>query len=426
MNSRFLAGITLLAVLSTATAQSDWPGPDSAGATSAGKLFSNGGEYGGEGGGSHAWLTTEYLRWKVKDAPVPFPLLTTGTTGILGDPTTQVLYGGGSEGLGQLNGLRVSAGMWCNADTSLGVEVSGFALQRGGESFAAASDANGSPLLARPLVTAAGGNAVLPIATPNNGNGSFYASATSRLYGAEINLDTAAGHGDRYALDLLWGFRYLNLTERLELQSTSTTLFTSTFSPLYVPVFPGIDFNTTTIGPGASTSLLDEISARNRIYAPQVGARLSWYYGVMTLGLSGKVGLGWNNQTVEVSGRNTTSSPGGTTTTNLNLFGVPVATSTSQVLGYRNTSPNGFLGSDPGATRNATSFVVVPEIGATVGVNLFPWMTVTAGYNFLYINRVARPGDQFNPVAPFSPAPTTVHESDYFVHGLTTGVQLRW
>src|SRR5262245_7847949 len=112
MNTKFLAGMILLAALPLAArAESEAPSggvsstvaPSAAPAATADSESYNGGLFGGglfggglfsgggEGGDCHLWLTTEYLRWKIKDAPVPFPLLTSGTTGVLGAPGTTVL-----------------------------------------------------------------------------------------------------------------------------------------------------------------------------------------------------------------------------------------------------------------------------------------------------------------------------------------------
>jgi hypothetical protein len=391
MNTKFLAGIVLLAGLAArATAQSDTsltstvagigPGePATGGHIDTGLDFGRG-DYGGYGGGNRLWLTTEYLHWKVKDAPVPFPLLTTGTTGTgaLGLPDTRVLYGGSDVNLGWSNGMRATAGIWCNPDCTFGIEVSGFLLGKGGSDFSAASDPTGRPLLARPFVGPTGAAAVLPIATPDIRAGSFFASNSSRLFGTEINFNKALGRSDACGFNLLCGFRYLNLREQLDLASRSDTFPVTT-----TIVDAETESTTTTTTPGSTLSLADSIQTRNHIYAPQIGARYTLNCGVFSLGLTGKVGLGWNSQDVDITGR-------------------------------------GLLA--PGSISE-TTFVVVPEVGATLGVNLWSWMTVTAGYNFLYVNRVARPGDQFNGTLA---APTSVHESDFYVHGLTAGVILRW
>jgi hypothetical protein len=408
MNTKFLAGIALLVALSaSAKAQSDAPGlggettPPSTAVTSSvapgaaapvadGRLFSGAWDgNGGDGGNGRVWLSTEYLRWKIKDAPVPFPLLTTGTTGILGDPTTRVLYGGGDQTLGRNNGLRFTAGMWCNPDCTLGVETSTFFLEQGGRNFGASS--SGIPGLFRPFETPAGG-ASLIVAAPGTAAGNFYASSTSRLWGTELNLTRALCHNNNgLCFDVIGGFRYINLKETLD--PASSAMFPAGVTAVQPPGFPSL-----TGGPGSILRRADDIEASNHVYAPQIGARATWNYGIASLSLSGKLGLGWNNQDVDISGRTTVTAPTGATV----------------------ASGAGFFA--PGSTHSST-FVVVPEVNATLGVNIFPWMTVTGGYNFLYINRVARPGDQIEPTRG---APTGVHESDFYAHGLNAGLLLRW
>ena len=79
---------------------------------------------------SRFWLRTDYLLWWSKNGPLSAPLVTNGSAhdalpGALGQPHTEVLYGGNGIDFGVLSGLRLESGLWLNAGETLGVE-SGF------------------------------------------------------------------------------------------------------------------------------------------------------------------------------------------------------------------------------------------------------------------------------------------------------------
>jgi hypothetical protein len=99
-------------------------------------------------------------------------------------------------------------------------------------------------------------------------------------------------------------------------------------------------------------------------------------------------------------------------------------------------------GSSNVGTYSSTDFVVTPEVGANFGLNVFPWLRVTGGYSFLYIDKVSRPGEQIDPV--INPTFTgisaltgatgvgdrrpafTHRDSDFFAHGFNGGIMFRW
>ena len=74
------------------------------------------------------WLRSEYLAWWTKDAPLPTPLVTTGSPsdtvpGALGQPNTQVLYGGQNVDMGVASGWRLDLGMWLDRDQRFGLQA---------------------------------------------------------------------------------------------------------------------------------------------------------------------------------------------------------------------------------------------------------------------------------------------------------------
>jgi hypothetical protein len=92
-------------------------------------------------------------------------------------------------------------------------------------------------------------------------------------------------------------------------------------------------------------------------------------------GIASKVSLGTNHEAVESIGKTTglNSAPG-------------------DVSGGFLALPGGNAGRDVN-----NRFVVVPEIGATLGWQVNRWLRLNVGYDFLYINDVVRPGSQIDP-----------------------------
>jgi hypothetical protein len=135
------------------------------------------------------------------------------------------------------------------------------------------------------------------------------------------------------------------------------------------------------------------------------------------------VALGCTQQLLQVSGSTTV---GGVLAVNAATGG------TGGLLTAANTNIGNF---------SRKVFGVVPEVGGTVGYDIFDWWRVFAGYNFLYWNSVARPGDQVNlnvnrnflPIGNFG-APGTgpsqpalnFHSSSFYAHGVTLGMEFRY
>jgi hypothetical protein len=85
-------------------------------------------------------------------------------------------------------------------------------------------------------------------------------------------------------------------------------------------------------------------------------------------------------------------------------------------------------------------FTVIPELNVSLGMNITRSLSLFVGYNFIYIDNVARPGKQLNPVinpatipfsatygnATFTPAHATLVQSDFWYHAVSFGFQLRY
>jgi len=364
---------------------------------------------------SRFWVRGEYLLWWVKNTPLPVPLVTTGdpnvgfpalnTAGGIGQNGTQVLVGDSSRNFGAISGMRFTLGGWIDAERSVGIEGSGFLLERRSDTFAASSDANGNPPLYFPRFnTAAGFEDALPIADPLRGfSGNVIVGSTLDLWGAEGNAALNVWRRPGAEVTLLAGFRYAELRETLQIQNTTTDLIFN---------------NVSTIN--------DFFGTRNQFYGGQVGGRLALERDRLRVDLTGKVALGATHQVVDIQG-------------NITQFGpnplVPPG------LG---TSPGGFFAQPSNIGRyTANQFTVLPSAEVKVSYQILKSLRAFVGYDFIYWNQVVRTGNQVNHsvnvtqnavldpngvgllVGPAQPAPL-FNRGDFWAQGVNFGLEFNF
>lgn len=181
------------------------------------------------------WISAEYLYWWISRGSTP-PLVTTGSPadpfpGAIGQPGTQVLFGGRRElDFNGMSGMRFGAGTWLGPRSLWGVEASGFSFDHAVDRFRAASDTAGNPPLFipffRPDVGREGGFTVStpailnPIARPGFFAGAVNVDAITHLWGTEANILRNITRTNNVRLDWLLGFRFLDLSEGLAVSGT--------------------------------------------------------------------------------------------------------------------------------------------------------------------------------------------------------------
>lgn len=378
--------------------------------------------------GLRPWIAAEYLLWWIKDGPLNTPLATStaGVTpgappGALGQPGTQVLFGGDID-YTDFAGLRISAGV--PISDLLSLEGSFFLLERRSVNFSLNSDATGNPFIARPVFNEQFGiEDVYATSNPGFGgrgiwSGGIAIASHTRLQGYELNLAANLCDSCDLRVDLIGGYRALDLNEDLSIQENITAVSAGTLS--YVGNF---------INPGDQLVEFERFHASNKFYGGQLGLRVEreWelpekdFFGRgkpparVSLGAYAKVALGWVQTIAELEGHATHITPAGTTTV-----------------------PGSVLVQTTNAGRHFRSdFSVVPEAGVNVGYRLSNHLKATVGYNFLYWTRVARPGNLIDRTVNPALAPTdqlygnglgtnrpafTWHESDFWAQGLTVGL----
>ena len=183
------------------------------------------------------WVDAEYLMWFSSSVPARFPFVTTSAPaagGQLGNTSTTILHSTTDLGYGLLSGFRVTAGYFKDDERRLGWYASGFLTGQKSNDYLAASDPTGQPLLARPFVNAATATTdVLLVSFPTFAAGSVEVKATSQSWGAEggpiINLfrscpDDCSGGGCLWNINLLTGFRFLQVHETFDVQQFTRTV----------------------------------------------------------------------------------------------------------------------------------------------------------------------------------------------------------
>jgi Putative beta barrel porin-7 (BBP7) len=364
------------------------------------------------------WVSAEYLLWWVKDSRLP-PLATTGPAiftqsslpGALGGLGTAGLFGGDGLDRDPFSGGRFTAGYWFNCAQTKGIEASYFFLgSRSNDFGATSSGAPGSSVLARPFFDVSSGlqNSEL-IAFPGLASGTVGVHSTTRLQGAEANMicNLCCSCGDcgdcgaparSYRVDLISGFRYLDLREGLGVVEDTQIL---PGSPLIAP---------------ADIRAFDQFDTRNQFYGGQVGVRAEARQNRFFANVTGKLALGDTHQTVDINGATTITPLGGTAI----------------------VRPGGLLALPTNSGRFSRDvFSVVPEGSVNVGYQFTNNLRFSVGYTFLYWSGVARPGDAVDLRVNSTRVPTSLlppsgpaaplfafRGSDFWAQGMTFGVQL--
>ncbi len=362
----------------------------------------------------NVWFSAEYLMWWMRGQTTP-PLVTTGPGtvppaqfGALGSPGTFALFGGTDLPLGMASGMRISGGIQA-PNHAIGIEGGMFLLEQRSVGFSGgSSSAAGNPVIARPFIDVTTGmSSRLLTSGPGAFTGALTADSSTRFFGGDVNLTHATvgvlsyEHETNLELDVLAGFRFLDLNETLSFRQLSTIL-------------PGgfSGFNGRLVFAPNQIAVADTFDNRNQFYGPQIGASVEYQYCHFYYYGSLKMGLGVVHEVSEVLGTTTLITPTGAMT----------------------TVPGGLLALGTNIGRRAhDEFAAAPEVNMNIGYQLCRNVRLAVGYDFLYWSVTARPGDQINdrinvtqlptsPVfAPLSgpalPAPQ-LHRNDFWAHGV--------
>lgn len=351
------------------------------------------------------WARGEYLLWWLKGSPLP-PLVTLsvdGTpreeAGVLGQPGTRVLFGNERVNDDERSGGRFTIGGWLDKRQKFGLEGSFFFLENGSANFLANSP--GSPILARPFFnTQLNQQDSQLVSFPDLLSGAVSVRAnTANFLGAGALFRANICRGCCYRVDVLGGYRFLQLDEEIDIDESLTV---TTVNPI-IPV-------------GTRFLVADGFNTDNQFHGGDLGIAIELRRGRWFLDLTGKCALGATVSTAEVQGNTLVILPDGTQTANV----------------------GGLLGQNSNIGRyHRNHFAVVPEVNVNVGVQATKHLRAFAGYTFLYWSDVARAGDQIDlRVNPTQIPPGTLvgpaeprfefRSSDFWAQGFSGGLEFRY
>lgn len=376
----------------------------------------------------------DYLLWRVKGAPLSVPLVSTGpisTThhGWLTNTDATVLYGapfppaqGGNDtqSFPNFSGSKITLGYWLDDAKLFAVEAGGFFLQSRSAGFEANSGTDGRPIINIPVYNTTpyapvgrnGGGPPnedgLPASLPDDParfdgdagvfSGGVKITNTLRFWGVNGTGVVVLHRTAPWQVEALAGARYLNLSESLDLQYYSTGQ-----TGVYI---------------GQLGTAFDRFATRNQFYGALLGLRGRYTQGRWSAEFTGTAALGVNHQVLDVTG------------------GYDV----NNYIGFHRSGPEGVFAQPANeGTFSRNRFTVVPDLQAKLSYDLTPSIQISAGYEWIYLSSVVRPGDNINRYLPkgqtFQQGGDTVsttsparlfNGTDFYAHGLTLGLSARF
>lgn len=363
------------------------------------------------------WSSMELLLWATSADTIP-ALATASpagtppaSAGIIGQPGTTILFGGGDAPGTLRPGGRFTVGVWFDPRQLDGIEASYLELALASPGVAV-GNAGGS-LLARPYVDAVSGQPaalVVPFpgavpADPTLLAQSIQAGETSLFNGAELLLRHSLVCDTFHRRYLVGGYRYFGLIDRLAVAQNNVI---STGTPGGYPQL--------TVGS------VDQFNVVNQFHGGEFGLIERWWHHRWGFQATGKVGFGGTGIGSSISGQTTA------TQTVLNADGTTTATVVS-------TNPGGVLAQPTNSgNRWSSVFAAVGEVGVAVDYGILPQLRCSVGYTCIWWSQVARAGQQVDAtVNPTQFPPGTLsgaaqpafnlQTTDFWAQGLTLGLE---
>jgi hypothetical protein len=317
------------------------------------------------------WFRAEYLYWGLDGMMAP-ALATTSSAGtpitdagVPGLDTTTTVFGG--ELVRDGSGTRYELGMRLDPYAVNGFSVQYFTFD---ESDSFEGNSSNFPTLARPFVSVEPGfegpNAEL-IAFPGVYDGSLRIAASTKFDGGEAVFRHVFSEDCERRWSVLVGYRYAGLRDHLSVEDSRTVLDGSTG-----------------LAVGTNLSEVDRFETDNRFHGINLGVMGTARHERWTLEALMKLGVGTTRARALVQGSTTSS--------------VPIIGGVDRV-----TTPGGLLALSTNSGQFAErDFAMIPELGLNLGFNLTRRIRATAGYTMIYWSRVARAGEQIDPLLNLS------------------------
>jgi hypothetical protein len=388
---------------------------------------------------TRVWGGGEYLVWWLKGTNLPplattssqpvdlFSLLLGSPPGSYGLPDTRVLFGDGRYDDDARSGYRLYAGYWLDREKTVGTESSYFSIFSSGTRFLANSA--GNPQLARPFIALNGDELASPIAFPAfnipapivippdsvviGQSGGIAIRTDVRLQGFEQNVLFNVVRDPVLKLNLLGGFRYFQLDDRVEIGTSSLANI-------------GVAVGGVNLALDVRQLSFEQFVARNQFFGGQMGCEAEWRCGGLFVNLVSKLALGGMEETVTVGGR--TYQRIGINAPGLLPPGFPTSFQQSQ---------NGALLAQQNLVgqHERDQFALIGELRSNVGYAFTENIRASVGYTFLYCNEVVRAGEQItrvssgdngNTVSPTTRPAYSFVETDFWAQGVNFTLELRY
>lgn len=345
-----------------------------------------------------AWLSAELLLWFPQQRRTP-PLAVTAPAGVdpvIGDGGHTAF--GGDVGGGLTPGFRIDAGRYLTKNFGIGGRF--WFLGEDSEGFAASGDGTGTSI-GRPFYDVdVPGNRSIRV---NLADDVFFGDVSIE---SELDLIAAEAYGrlnfhrdSNYQVDLLGGYTFFGIDDRLSAQSTTVS---------------GANAGSVGGTPGQVRTFHDEFDAENRFHGGQLGMEMSLTQGRWMLTSLTKVHLGNMNQSIGIRGTGTDDPDG-----------VSGATSYDA----------GALALDTQGEFERDRFAFAPEVNLKLAYRFRPNVLLSVGYSFLYFDNVLLAGEHVDPLfdtgggappsgGPFNQRPFEFRDSSLWVQGIDLGFVL--
>ncbi|TWT31433.1 hypothetical protein Enr8_33540 [Blastopirellula retiformator] len=230
------------------------------------------------------------VMWR-KSSNLP-PLLTTsdpGAQGVIGDPSTQILFGGSEQGHA-LTGARITTGLWLDDYQNWSVGGSFLALER--EVLGISTTSTQFPVLAYPFFnTNTSANSSIVIAETVGANAANNTTVdirkTNNFYTGDafITKHLYTSHANR--VDFVTGYYFARIDDALSNNAQFTSVGGGSF-----PVGTVVSYN-------------DIFQAKNEFNGAQFGLIFDFQDGPFTWRAMGKIAIGGMHQRMAINGSRT-------------------------------------------------------------------------------------------------------------------------
>ena len=365
----------------------------------------------------NTWVSFEYMHTWLQARSLP-PLVTTSPPGVDGIlPGSRTLYGGDVGG--DLNmGGRLTVGTWLGPQERFGLVGEFFSFEGEGTGFAQASNASGSPLLARPFFDTSPGSdepGSLRISGVYDNDtlvlqGFVDAATKTDVLTADAYCRALLACYDTGRLDLIAGYQFARVDDYLRINNQS--VITANTGAPGIPV-------------GSRVAFSDVFDVRNKFHGGQIGLLGEFGRGPITLTMIAKTGLGNMNEVVTINGASSIAIPTG-----------GGAYSQSDFVGGHLAQPTNI------GVYKRDRFTWIPEAEVKLTWCLSEHLDFSLGYALTYFADLALAGDQIETVnglpvvnrsqwfggslvGPPNPSLPEIRESSLWLQGLTLGLTIK-